>query len=65
VTGAGENGVFRQNAIEVALAKSFTPAAAAGVKVAPAGLISDLHGSAEYRAALIPVMAERAVAAAG
>jgi carbon-monoxide dehydrogenase medium subunit len=32
--------------------------------VSPAGLNSDLHGSAEYRAHLIAVMARRAVEAA-
>ena len=33
----------------------------AGVTVSAADLNSDLHGSAEYRAALIPVLAARAV----
>ena len=33
------------------------------VKIDAAGLNSDLHGTAEYRAALIPVLAGRAVAA--
>jgi hypothetical protein len=28
------------------------------------GLMSDIHGSASYRAALIPVLAERSVTAA-
>ncbi|RZU02673.1 FAD binding domain-containing protein [Rivibacter subsaxonicus] len=64
VTGAGA-GVMRAKDIEAALTASWTPAAAAGVKVSSAGLNSDLHGSAEYRAALIPVLAGRAVAAAG
>ncbi|MFO0205406.1 MAG: carbon monoxide dehydrogenase, partial [Betaproteobacteria bacterium] len=36
-----------------------------GVTVPSANLNSDLHGSAEYRAHLIPVLARRAVAAAG
>jgi carbon-monoxide dehydrogenase medium subunit len=65
VTGAGANGVFRADAIEKALAISFAADAAKSAKVAPSGLISDIHGSAEYRAALIPVMAARAVANAG
>ena len=64
VTGAGA-GVMRAKDIEAALTANWTPAAAAGVKVSSAGLNSDLHGSAEYRAALIPVLAGRAVAAAG
>jgi aerobic carbon-monoxide dehydrogenase medium subunit len=64
VTGAAPS-VFRASAIEDALAKSFTADAARRVKVAANGLNSDLHGSAEYRAHLIPVLAGRAVAAAG
>jgi carbon-monoxide dehydrogenase medium subunit len=64
VTGAGSS-VFRAKAIEEALAKSFTADAAKGVKVSAAGLNTDLHGSAEYRAHLISVMAARAVAVAG
>jgi aerobic carbon-monoxide dehydrogenase medium subunit len=35
------------------------------VKVPSAGLLSDLHGKPDYRAALIAAMAEQAVAAAG
>jgi carbon-monoxide dehydrogenase medium subunit len=62
VTGAAPS-VFRATAIEGALAKSFTPAAAKGVAIDPSGLNSDLHGSAEYRAHLVAVMASRAVAA--
>jgi len=63
VTGAKAS-VFRVKTIEDALAKSFTPAAAKAVKVSAEGLNSDLHGSAAYRAAMISVMASRAVAAA-
>ncbi|MBC5766873.1 FAD binding domain-containing protein [Ramlibacter albus] len=63
VTGGG-NGVFRHAGLEQALAKSFTPQAAAGVKVDASGLSSDLHASAEYRANLVSVMAQRAVAKA-
>ncbi|HXR55629.1 MAG TPA: xanthine dehydrogenase family protein subunit M [Casimicrobiaceae bacterium] len=62
VTGAAPS-VFRATAIENALAKSFTPAAAKGVTIDANGLNSDLHASAEYRAHLITVMASRAVAA--
>jgi carbon-monoxide dehydrogenase medium subunit len=64
VTGAGETGVFRATGLEAALAQNFSVAALAGQTVPAAGLLSDLHGSAEYRAAVIPVMAERAVAMA-
>ena len=63
VTGAAGS-VFRCKPIEDALAKSFTPEAAKAVKVSADGLNSDLHGSAAYRAAMISVMASRAVAAA-
>jgi len=64
VTGAAP-AVFRASALEDALAKRFTPDAAKGVRVDASGLNSDLHGSAEYRAHLIPVLAARAVTAAG
>jgi len=64
VTGAGAC-VFRASDIEKALAASWSPAAAQAVTVSDEGLNSDLHGSALYRAALIPVLAARAVAAAG
>jgi carbon-monoxide dehydrogenase medium subunit len=63
VTGAAAV-VFRATAIEAALAANWSAAAAAAVKVPADGLNTDLHGSAEYRAALIPVLAGRAVAAA-
>jgi carbon-monoxide dehydrogenase medium subunit len=61
VTGAGP-GVFRAKALEARLAGSWSKASCDGVKVDAKGLNSDLHGSAEYRAALIPVLAGRAVA---
>ena len=63
VTGA-KSSVFRCKPIEDALAKSFTPAAAKAVKVGTEGINGDLHGTAAYRAAMISVMASRAVAAA-
>jgi aerobic carbon-monoxide dehydrogenase medium subunit len=63
VTGGG-SGVFRHAGLEQALAKSFTPEAAAGVKVDAADLSSDLHASAAYRANLISVLTQRAVAKA-
>jgi carbon-monoxide dehydrogenase medium subunit len=64
VTGAAA-GVFRARGIEEVLARSFTADAAKAVKVDPAGLSTDLHGSAAYRAHLVSVLAGRAVAAAG
>ena len=64
VTGAGDEGVFRSKEVEAALAKKFDPAALDGVKVPSKNLMSDMHASADYRAALIVVMAKRAVASA-
>ena len=63
VTGA-KGSVFRATEIEAALAKSFTPEAAKAVKMPLSDINSDMHGTAEYRAAMIGVMAARAVAAA-
>lgn len=63
VTGGG-NGVFRHKGMEDALSRTFTPEAAAGVKIDASQLSSDLHGSADYRANLIRVMTQRAVAKA-
>jgi len=60
VTGAGPC-AFRATALEEALARSFTPEACERVRMASGSLNSDVHGSAEYRAHLIPVLARRAV----
>jgi carbon-monoxide dehydrogenase medium subunit len=65
VTGAGEGGVFRATALESALSSNWSAAALAGASISPDGLLSDIHGTAEYRANLIVVMARRAVTAAG
>lgn len=64
VTGAGAS-VFRVPEMEAALGQRFSPDAIASIKVSPKGLNSDIHGSAEYRAHLVTVMAKRAVQAAG
>lgn len=61
VTGAGPC-VFRVPALEAALAANWSAAACEAVKVSADDLNTDLHGSAAYRAALIPVLAGRAVA---
>ena len=61
VTGAGASGVFRASGLEAKLAADFSAAALAGATVSADALNSDLHGSAEYRAALIPVLAGRAI----
>jgi len=63
VTGAGPS-VFRVKAMEEALAKYFSAKAIENIKVPASGLNSDIHGSAEYRAHLVTVMAKRAVAGA-
>jgi carbon-monoxide dehydrogenase medium subunit len=64
VTGAGGDGVFRVAAFEEALKTRFSPKSLDGLAVPAEGLNSDLHGSAEYRAHLIHVLAQRAVEAA-
>lgn len=64
VTGAGGDGVFRVTQFEEALKKRFSAKALDGLSVSPDGLNSDIHGSAEYRAHLIHVLARRAVEAA-
>ncbi len=51
--------------MEAALGGNWSADAVAGVKQDADGLNSDIHGSAEYRAHLVGVMAKRAIAAAG
>jgi carbon-monoxide dehydrogenase medium subunit len=63
ITGAG-NGVFRHAGLEAALGKGFTPEAVQGVAIDTGALNSDLHASAAYRAQLIRVQTQRAVAMA-
>ena len=64
VTGAGQNGVFRQTEMEQALTSNWSPDAVRSIKVSSGELNGDIHASAEYRAHLISVMAARAVAGA-
>lgn len=60
VTGA-KDCVFREPALEATLSREFSAQAARACRVPAADLLSDLHASAAYRAAMIPVMAARAV----
>jgi len=64
-TGVSQNGVMRVGAIEAALKANWAAGALDGVRISADGLMNDIHGSSDYRANLIKVMAQRAVAAAG
>ena len=64
VTGAVSNGVFRVPSFEEALKKRFAPKSLEGLSIPADGMNSDIHGSAEYRAHLVGVMARRVVARA-
>lgn len=64
VTGA-KACVFRVTEMEQALADDFSPGAIAGIGVPADDLNDDHHADAAYRAHLITVLAERAVAACG
>lgn len=63
VTGASEEGVFRWEEAEAALASDFRKDALDGLSIPADGMIGDLHGTPEYRAHLVKVMTGRAVAA--
>ena len=64
-TGASQSGVMRVGAIESALKSNWSASALDSVSISASGLLSDIHGSADYRANLIKVMAQRAVTTAG
>jgi len=64
-TGASSSGVMRVGAIEAALKANWSAGALDNIRVSAAGLLSDIHGAADYRANLIKVMAQRAVTRAG
>jgi carbon-monoxide dehydrogenase medium subunit len=64
-TGASQSGVMRVGAIEAALKSNWSAGALDNVAISASGLLADIHGSADYRANLIKVMAQRAVTAAG
>jgi carbon-monoxide dehydrogenase medium subunit len=60
ITGAGHY-AFRCAPLEEALSRDFTPPAARAVRIPADGLLTDIHGSAAYRAHLIPELTARAV----
>ncbi|MEO9864394.1 MAG: FAD binding domain-containing protein [Yoonia sp.] len=64
VTGASNDGVHRWTAAEEALSANFSADALADLTVPADDMISDLHGTAEYRAHLVKVMTGRAVSKA-
>jgi aerobic carbon-monoxide dehydrogenase medium subunit len=64
-TGASQSGVMRVAAIEAALKANWSPAALDSIKISASGMLADIHGSSDYRANLVKVMAQRAVTAAG
>ena len=56
---------MRVPAIEAALKANWSASAIDSVKISADGMLSDMHGSSDYRANLVKVMAQRAVTAAG
>ena len=62
ITGV-ESVVFRCKKIEDALNSNFSTSAIEKVQINPSGFNSDIHASAEYRANLIKVFAQKAVKA--
>lgn len=65
VTGAGSNGVYRHTEMETKLSNNWSADAVSDVVVDEGDMLSDIHGSAAYRANLVKVMAKRAVEAIG
>lgn len=63
-TGARDH-AFRIAEFETALAENFSATALDGKEISHDGVNSDIHGSAEYRAAMVSVMAKRAIISAG
>ena len=60
VTGAASY-VYRARELESVLKRQFTPGALAGIDIDAGNLTSDIFASAQYRAHLVRVMAQRAV----
>ncbi len=63
VTGASGSGVYRWTAAETALNSDFSAKAIEGLSDDPSEMITDLHGTAAYRAHLVGVLTRRAVTA--
>jgi carbon-monoxide dehydrogenase medium subunit len=61
VTGA-KSSVFRATALELAFNRDFRPEAVSGIELDAGEMSSDMHAAADYRAALVGVLASRAVA---
>jgi carbon-monoxide dehydrogenase medium subunit len=61
VTGAGNDGVFRWGEAEELLSIDFTSAAISAVQPDIEIMMGDIHASPKYRAALVQIMARRAV----
>jgi len=64
VTGAGQDGVFRAADLEAALTADFSEAAVSDGCCGDVVILGDIHASADYRRAMIPVFARKAVAKA-
>ena len=65
VTGAGQNGVYRPANMEEALGGDWSASALDGCDQSAGDMLADIHGTADYRAHLVKVMAKRAVERAG
>ena len=65
MTGAGASGVFRLTQLEQLLKNQFNAAAAESLEINTEELLSDLYVTQDYRANLIKIMAERAIAHMG
>ena len=55
--------VYNDKDLANALSKNFSSSAIKGVKISFSGMNSDIHASANYRANMVKVLAEKAVEA--